>query len=496
MAHSLEVRVPLLGLTLLRFLAPMLARSKPPTKLDIANTMAKRLPDAVLLSPKTGFAVPAGEWLLEHDPANRERGLRGWARWILADWTTISCSPRPAASPPVPPATSAGRTRGVRGISTAGPRQLGLLATEVCSFGGIQAYMKRIIEVMSGLEKAGEAKCVCISLNDPMPVDESFETGNGKIGFIGAARSKLRYVWQSYTNAQPSMTMLVGHLNLAPVAWLLRSIGRISSYVVIVHGIEAWSRRPWLERISLASADAIIATTKFTATTCAQANDVDQSKFLVIPLCTADRPVAPSTSFVLKGEFKILSVGRQDRSEVYKGYETLIDAVEQLASVHRGVQLHLVGAGNDHARLQALVKQRGLDSLVTMWGKLTDAELEAAYASCDIFALPSKKEGFGIVFLEAMRHGKPCIGGNHGGTPEVIVHDATGFLVEYGDVDQLSLALGVLYKDTARRHLIGAASRARFEKLFTFDAFRRSFIQTLLSDSRRSSSLARTGHVR
>jgi len=51
--------------------------------------------------------------------------------------------------------------------------------------------------------------------------------------------------------------------------------------------------------------------------------------------------------------------------------------------------------------------------------------------------MPSKKEGFGIVFLEAMRYGKPCIGGNYGGTPEVITHGVDGYLVNYGDVDQL-----------------------------------------------------------
>ena len=107
----------------------------------------------------------------------------------------------------------------------------------------------------------------------------------------------------------------------------------------------------------------------------------------------------------------------------------MIEAVELLAREHTGVQLHLVGAGVDHARIKATVQQRGLDSLVTMWGNLADAELEAAYASCDLFALPSRREGFGIVFLEAMRHGKPCIGGNHGGTPEVVTDGTTGFLV-------------------------------------------------------------------
>jgi asparagine synthase (glutamine-hydrolysing) len=481
MAHSLEVRVPLLDLTLLRSLAPMLATPQRPSKLDMATSVAKRLPNAVLLRPKTGFNVPVRDWLLEANPVYRDRGLRGWARRVIADWPATTPTPQPATLPLAPHAIASESVRGVQRISAARPRRVGLLASEVCSFGGIQAYMKRIMEVMSGLEKSGEAECFCISLNDTMPVDQSFDTGDGNIKFIGSARSKLRYVWQCYANAQPTMTLLVGHLSLAPVAWLLRGIGRISSYVVIIYGIEAWSRRPWLERVCLVSADAIIAITKFTATTCAQANGADQSKFLIIPPCIVDRPVAPSTSLELKGKFRILAVGRQDKSERYKGYETLIDAVERLARNNKGVQLHLVGNGDDHARLQTVVEQRGLGPSITMWGSLADAELEAAYASCDIFALPSKKEGFGIVFLEAMRHSKPCIGGDHGGTPEVVNDGTTGFLVDYGDVTGLYKALQVLYDDTALRHKMGVAGRKRFEDNFTFDVFRARYVSAMVT---------------
>ncbi|MCX7175720.1 MAG: glycosyltransferase family 4 protein [Proteobacteria bacterium] len=378
---------------------------------------------------------------------------------------------------------SADRADGVRdvqGIPSARPRQLILLASEVCSFGGIQAYMKRIIEVMAGLEKAGDAECLCISLNDPTPLHESFGCGDGNIRFIGASHSKFRYVWQACTNTRPATRLLVGHLSLAPIAWFLRSIGRIASYAIILHGVEAWTRRPWLERICLASADKIIATTQFTATACTQTNGIDSSKFQMIPLCISARSVAPAAGFELPGEFRVLSVGRQDKSEHYKGYETLIDAVERLAREHQGVHLHLVGDGDDHARIKAIVRQRGLESLVTLWGRLTDAELEAAYASCDVFALPSKQEGFGIVFLEAMRQSKPCIGGNHGGTPEVVIDGSTGFLVEFGDVDGLYQNLRILYADTARRHAMGVAGRKFFADEFGFELFCARYVRAMM----------------
>ena len=84
MAHSLEIRVPLVDIQLLRAVAPLLASSVPPTKRQMANTPRRPLPQAVLARRKTGFSVPVREWLMQAQPGGpRERGLRGWARQIL-----------------------------------------------------------------------------------------------------------------------------------------------------------------------------------------------------------------------------------------------------------------------------------------------------------------------------------------------------------------------------------------------------------------------------
>lgn len=88
MAHSLEVRVPLVDAFLLKALAPMLASSQRPTKLDMASAPAKRLPESVLKRRKTGFSVPTRQWLLARDPRQRARRLRGWALRLAAGWPT------------------------------------------------------------------------------------------------------------------------------------------------------------------------------------------------------------------------------------------------------------------------------------------------------------------------------------------------------------------------------------------------------------------------
>ncbi len=83
MAHSLEIRVPLVDIELLRGLAPLLAQRNAPTKRALGRTPRKALPAAVLNRPKTGFSIPVREWLMGGGNPDNERGLRGWARQVL-----------------------------------------------------------------------------------------------------------------------------------------------------------------------------------------------------------------------------------------------------------------------------------------------------------------------------------------------------------------------------------------------------------------------------
>jgi asparagine synthase (glutamine-hydrolysing) len=94
MAHSLEIRVPLVDIKLLREIAPLLASSHPPGKRDMADSPRTPLPDAILSRPKTGFTVPVRDWLLQSfDPLSAgERGLRGWARYVHGEFAQRSGS--------------------------------------------------------------------------------------------------------------------------------------------------------------------------------------------------------------------------------------------------------------------------------------------------------------------------------------------------------------------------------------------------------------------
>jgi phosphatidylinositol alpha-1,6-mannosyltransferase len=106
-------------------------------------------------------------------------------------------------------------------------------------------------------------------------------------------------------------------------------------------------------------------------------------------------------------------------------------------------------------------------------------ELAACYEACEIFALPSRGEGFGLVYLEAMAHGKPVIGGSHGGAPEVIEDGVTGYLVPHGDAAQLATSIETLLSDPGLAQKMGGRGRQRVEREFRFSVFAKSLKKIL-----------------
>jgi phosphatidylinositol alpha-1,6-mannosyltransferase len=135
----------------------------------------------------------------------------------------------------------------------------------------------------------------------------------------------------------------------------------------------------------------------------------------------------------------ILVVTRLTYADRYKGVQHMIEAMPAIRAAIPEARLRIVGRGDDLPRLQTLRHKLGLGQAVEFLGFVPDRQLAVELRTCRLFALPSKKEGFGLVFLEAMAHGRPCLGARAGGVPEVITAD-TGVLVDYGDVPAIAAA--------------------------------------------------------
>ncbi len=121
----------------------------------------------------------------------------------------------------------------------------------------------------------------------------------------------------------------------------------------------------------------------------------------------------------------ILTIGRLASAERYKGYDQVLRAFAVVRERFPTARYVLGGRGPDRARVITLIRELGLTEYVTLAGYIPDHELSAHYNLCDVFAMPSKGEGFGIVFLEALACGKPVVAGNKDGSVDAVLERKT-----------------------------------------------------------------------
>jgi len=171
-----------------------------------------------------------------------------------------------------------------------------------------------------------------------------------------------------------------------------------------------------------------------------------------------------------------LIVARMSAEERYKGHDLLIDLWPRVAAEVPGARLMVVGDGDDRARLQT--RAAPLDGCVSFIGRVSDEALTALYLQCAFFVMPSRDEGFGLVFLEAMRAGKACIGAV-GAAAEIIEDGVTGLVVDPGDPEQVLKAMVRLFREPETRERMGQAGAARVTAQFTEAHFRRRFLGLL-----------------
>jgi len=197
----------------------------------------------------------------------------------------------------------------------------------------------------------------------------------------------------------------------------------------------------------------------------------DENAVQVAPLGMREPQVVSKST---DGQVYVLFVGRL---ETRKGIDVLLDVIPMISSANPSVRFIIIGdnalPGSNGVPFseQFLAEHRACDwlSRVEFRGKVSDEELQSAYAACDIFVAPSRFESFGLVFLEAMRVGKPVIGCRAGGMPEIISDGENGMLVSPGDSAELSSALTWMIEHPEERARMGQAGRRIFETVFTSD---------------------------
>jgi phosphatidylinositol alpha-1,6-mannosyltransferase len=286
--------------------------------------------------------------------------------------------------------------------------------------------------------------------------------------------------------------LLYSHVRLAkPLLGMPRAIRR--PYAVFLHGIEAWCELPEGQVELLASAEVRISNSAYTAARVMAAHPAIGPVHacpLALPGCVASRPEAfASTSASALGPSAVLVVGRMSALERYKGHDELIDAWPAVVARVPEARLIFVGDGDDAPRLKEKARHTAASSSIVFAGFVSDTELGELYEQAALFALPSRAEGFGLVYLEAMSHRLACIGSIHDAARDVIVDGDTGLLVDQDREGELASALVALLQDRDRRRSMGERGHLRFHHEFTPQRFTDRLL-TLLDSSVATSTAA------
>ena len=142
-----------------------------------------------------------------------------------------------------------------------------------------------------------------------------------------------------------------------------------------------------------------------------------------------------------------------------KGHELLIRAIAALAPEFSTLKLEIIGDGVERQRLGDLARNLNVADRVSFLGRQSRREVADAMRRCTVFALPSRYEALGCVYLEAMACGKPVIGCRGQGIAEIVRHGSNGILVGADNEKELTLALAMLLRDESLRSNLGRRAR-------------------------------------
>ena len=356
--------------------------------------------------------------------------------------------------------------------------------------GGIQAFSRYLIEAIQA-EAFSNYSRVLIKNDSPDDIHDKQALHNFNVcGHWPRQLRSQRYAFDCLHHAWRERPNLIvsTHLNFGPLALVAqRSLG--VPYVLVAHGIDAWRITKASRRRALQKADLTLAVSNYTRDRLIHDVGLDARRVKILPNTFAAEKfaIAPKSPQLLRryglqpDAPVILTVCRLAETECYKGYDQIIKAMPEIMRFVPNARYLLVGKGSDRPRIEKLIAESGVQDAVILAGFVPDEEIAEHYNLCDIFAMPSRAEGFGIVFLEALACGKPVLAGNKDGSRDALADGELGLLVDPDDTAEIAAEIiRVLRREHWRPNIFNPELlRRRVIELFGFESFKHSVADLL-----------------
>lgn len=347
------------------------------------------------------------------------------------------------------------------------------LATQTyMNVGGMQMFNRRFIRALSARAKAEPHARLSVALR----TDEARHIPQGQSARIFASgKSKSQFLIDAVRACFGAEVIVVGLINLLPIAFFCKIVAPRARVVLIVHGDDVWGDPTyrairWYDRFFLRRLDRIISVSDFTARRMCQAFGVKAELFRVFLNAVDPISFQPAAQRL---PAEILSVTRLAVHDHGKNIDKVLRAIARLVPDIPQIHYTIIGDGVLRPQLETLSRELGIQDYVTFAGRVDDAALSEAYSRASVFVMPSQKEGFGIVYLEAWQRDLPVICGIQDAACEIITDQVDGFAVDPHNIEALAARISYLISHPEMAQSMGLAGAAKVRANYLDAAFQR-----------------------
>jgi glycosyltransferase involved in cell wall biosynthesis len=292
--------------------------------------------------------------------------------------------------------------------------------------------------------------------------DDLMEQYLPAVNFKGFGIHRVNFVLKTLSSPVAPDVAILSHINLAIIGLIIKLINPRCRLWLVAHGIEVWRPLSFFKRLMLKHCDNVICVSSYTKQQMISRHSLSTDKCVVLNnaidpfMRLPDTFTKPQNLLRRYGlndnDFIVFSLTRLASTEQYKGYDQVIRVLGSLKSKFPQIKYVLSGKYDEqeHIRIKKLIEAHEVSEHVILTGFIDEAELTDHFLLADLFVLPSKKEGFGIVFIEALACGLPVICGNADGSIDAIRNGELGEAIDPDNLTELHTAItGHLQKHMA-----------------------------------------------
>jgi phosphatidyl-myo-inositol dimannoside synthase len=311
--------------------------------------------------------------------------------------------------------------------------------------GGIAQYTRDIVAAIASYPKMESVTVIPrVIARDPEPIPARV------IYLSRAAGKKTRFVGTVLREAarRPRFDLIVcGHINLLGVAKAAAMISG-ARLLLLTFGMEVWEPADKFKRILIARTDAVASISSFTLEKMRAWASLPHGKTFLLPnaidlskYTPGERNAMLAAQIGVANRRVLLTVGRMDAAEQAKGFDEILDLLPKLLLEEPDLIYVAIGDGSDRARLREKARALGIERNTVFPGYVGESEKLDYYRLADVFVMPSRLEGFGYVFLEALAARVPVIASKVDGSREAVMDGSWGLLVDPANANELQVAI-------------------------------------------------------